>query len=107
MNTMLVAVTERTREIGLRRVVGARRRDIRNQFMIEAVVLAILGAIAGTVLGVAAAAVIARYGHWPVLVSPRVVMLACGATSLVGVAFGSLPAMRASRLDPMVALRAE
>jgi putative ABC transport system permease protein len=107
MNTMLVSVTERTREIGLRMAVGARRRDIRNQFLVEAVLLAVLGALAGTVLGVIAAAVIARYGGWPVLINPAVVLLACGCTSLVGVVFGSLPAIRASRLDPMVALRTE
>ena len=107
MNTMLVAVTERTREIGLRMAVGARRRDIRDQFLIEAVVLAVLGALAGTIVGIIAAAIVARYGGWPVLISPVVVLLACGATSLVGVLFGSLPAVRASRLDPMVALRSE
>jgi putative ABC transport system permease protein len=107
MNTMLVSVTERTREIGLRMAVGARRRDIRNQFLVESVVLAVLGALAGTLVGAAAAAVIARYGGWPVLISPAVVLLACGATSLVGVFFGSLPAIRASQLDPMVALRSE
>jgi putative ABC transport system permease protein len=107
MNTMLVSVTERTREIGLRMAVGARRRDIRNQFLVEAVLLAMLGALAGTVLGVVTAAVIARYGEWPVLISPAVVLLACGCTGLVGVVFGSLPAIRASRLDPMVALRTE
>ena len=107
MNTMLVSVTERTREIGLRMAVGARRRDIRNQFLVEAVVLAVLGALAGAIVGAVTAAVIARYGGWPVLISPAVVMLACGATSLVGVVFGSLPAVRASQLDPMVALRSE
>ena len=107
MNTMLVSVSERTREIGLRMAVGARRRDIRNQFLVEAMLLAVLGAIAGTVLGVITAAVVARYGGWPVLISPAVVLLACGCTSLVGVVFGSWPAIRASRLDPMVALRTE
>jgi putative ABC transport system permease protein len=107
MNTMLVSVAERTREIGLRMAVGARRRDIRNQFLVEAVLLAVLGALAGTVLGVITAAVIARYGGWPVLIRPAIVLLACGSTSLVGVVFGSLPAIRASRLDPMVALRTE
>jgi putative ABC transport system permease protein len=107
MNTMLVSVTERTREIGLRMAVGARRRDIRNQFLFEAVLLAVAGAVAGTVAGAVTAAVIARYGGWPVLISPTLVLLACCATGMVGIIFGSLPAMRASRLDPMVALRAE
>jgi putative ABC transport system permease protein len=107
MNTMLVSVTERTREIGLRMAVGARRRDIRNQFLIEAVSLAVAGAVAGTILGAVTAAVIARYGGWPVFISPAVVLLASAVTSLVGVAFGSLPAIRASRLDPIVALRTE
>ncbi|HEX9461393.1 MAG TPA: ABC transporter permease [Alphaproteobacteria bacterium] len=107
MNTMLVSVTERTREIGLRMAVGARRRDIRNQFLIEAVALAVLGAVAGTIIGAITAAIIARYGGWPVLISPSVVLLASLVTGLVGVAFGSLPAFRASRLDPMVALRTE
>jgi putative ABC transport system permease protein len=107
MNTMLVSVTERTREIGLRMAVGARRRDIRDQFLLEAVVLALLGALAGTVLGALTAVLVARYGGWPVLINPAIVLLACGCTGLVGVAFGSLPAIRASRLDPMVALRTE
>jgi putative ABC transport system permease protein len=107
MNTMLVSVTERTREIGIRMAVGARRRDIRNQFLIESMVLAVLGALAGTIVGSVTAVVIARYGGWPVLIDPAVVLLACVTTSLVGVLFGSLPAVRASRLDPMVALRSE
>jgi putative ABC transport system permease protein len=87
--------------------VGARRRDIRNQFLIEAVALAVLGAVAGTIIGAITAAIIARYGGWPVLISPAVVLLASLVTGLVGVAFGSLPAFRASRLDPMIALRTE
>jgi putative ABC transport system permease protein len=107
MNTMLVSVTERTREIGLRMAVGARRRDILNQFLFEAVLLAVLGAFAGVLVGTITATVIARYGGWPVLISPALVLLACGATGLVGIIFGALPAIRASQLDPMVALRAE
>jgi putative ABC transport system permease protein len=107
MNTMLVSVTERTREIGLRMAVGARRRDILFQFLFEAVVLAVLGAFNGTIAGATTATVIARYGGWPVLISPAIILLACGATSLIGLIFGSLPAIRASQLDPMVALRTE
>jgi putative ABC transport system permease protein len=87
--------------------VGARRRDIRDQFLVEAVLLAALGALKGTLVGVLSATAIARYGGWPVFISPTIVLLACGCTGLVGVAFGSLPAIRASRLDPMVALRTE
>jgi len=107
MNTMLVSVTERTREIGLRMAVGARRRDIRNQFLVEAALLALLGAIAGTVIGVVTAAGFAHYAGWAVLINPAVVMLACGCTGVVGIVFGLMPAIRASRLDPMVALRTE
>ena len=107
MNTMLVSVTERTREIGLRLAVGARRRDIRNQFLIEAVAMALLGGILGTAAGSVTAALIAVYGGWPVLISPAAAVLACAFTSFVGVIFGLLPAHRASNLDPMVALRFE
>jgi putative ABC transport system permease protein len=107
MNIMLVSVTERTREIGLRMAVGARRRDIRNQFLIEATTLALVGGVVGALLGGAAAAVIARYAQWPVLISPELILLAFGFAGGVGVSFGFYPALRASRLDPIVALRSE
>jgi putative ABC transport system permease protein len=107
MNIMLVSVTERTREIGLRMAVGARRRDIRRQFLIEAVTLAIVGGVIGAVVGSAAAGVIAWQAQWPVLISPWGIVLACGFSAFVGVAFGLYPAYRASRLDPMIALRYE
>jgi putative ABC transport system permease protein len=107
MNIMLVSVTERTREIGLRMAVGARRRDIRRQFLIEAVTLAIVGGAIGAVVGSAAAGVIAWQAQWPVLISPWGIVLACGFSAFVGVAFGLYPAYRASRLDPMIALRYE
>jgi putative ABC transport system permease protein len=107
MNTMLVSVAERTREIGLRMAVGARRRDIRNQFLVEAVALALIGGVLGVAIGSAAAFGIARYGAWPIIITPEVVLLACGFTGLVGVMFGLFPAYRASRLDPMIALRCE
>ncbi len=107
MNIMLVSISERTREIGLRMAVGARRRDIRRQFLIEAIVLAVIGGAIGVALGSAAAVVVALYSGWPVLISPWVVILACGFSTAVGLLFGAYPASRAARMDPMVALRYE
>ncbi len=107
MNIMLVSVTERTREIGLCMAVGARRRDIRQQFLIEAMALALMGGLVGAVAGAAAAAFIAWYANWPVLISWWTVMLACGFAGVVGIGFGVYPAYRASQLDPMAALRFE
>lgn len=107
MNIMLVSVTERTREIGLRMAVGARRRDIRRQFLIEAVTLALVGGLIGAAIGSAGAVAIAWQADWPILISPWAILLACGFSGLVGVVFGFYPAYRASRLDPMVALRFE
>ena len=107
MNIMLVSVTERTREIGLRLAVGARRRDIRRQFLIEALTLASIGGLVGALLGAAAAAAIALQAGWPVLISPWAIGVACGFAGFVGVSFGLYPAQRAARLDPIVALRFE
>jgi putative ABC transport system permease protein len=107
MNIMLVSVTERTREIGLRMAVGARRRDIRRQFLIEAVTLALAGGLVGTFVGALAAAAIAWKAGWPVLISPWAIVLACGFAALVGISFGLYPAHRAAQLDPIVALRFE
>jgi putative ABC transport system permease protein len=107
MNIMLVSVTERTREIGLRMAVGARRRDIRRQFLIEAMTLALAGGLVGACLGAIAAAVIAWKAGWPILISPWAVVLACGFAGFVGISFGLYPAHRAARLDPIVALRFE
>jgi len=107
MNIMLVSVTERTREIGLRMAVGARRRDIRWQFLIEAILLSVAGGLIGSLLGALGAISIAWQAEWPVLISPWAVVLACGFSGLVGMAFGFYPAYRASRLDPMIALRYE
>jgi putative ABC transport system permease protein len=107
MNIMLVSVTERTREIGLRMAVGASRRDIRWQFLIEALILALMGGLVGAVLGAAAAVAIAWKADWPILISPWAIILACGFAGFIGISFGLYPAHRAARLDPMVALRFE
>ncbi|HEY7127593.1 MAG TPA: ABC transporter permease [Ktedonobacterales bacterium] len=107
MNIMLVSVTERTREIGIRSALGARRRDILSQFMIEAVVLSAAGGLIGIGLGVIAAIQVSKLGNLPELISPLSVMLAFGFSALIGILFGFYPAWRASRLDPIVALRVE
>src|SRR5262249_55734413 len=107
MNIMLVSVTERTREIGIRMAVGATPGDVLVQFLIEAVVLALLGGVIGTLLGVAAAVGPARAAGWPAIVSPTIILLAFGVTTAVGIFFGYYPAWKASRLDPIEALRYE
>jgi putative ABC transport system permease protein len=107
MNIMLVSVTERTKEIGLRMAVGARRRDIRRQFLIEAVTLSVAGGLIGAVVGIAGAVSIAWQAQWAILISPWAIVIACSFAALVGVTFGFYPAYRASRLDPIVALRYE
>jgi putative ABC transport system permease protein len=107
MNITLLSVTERTREIGLRLAVGARGRDVMRQFLIEAVTISLAGGVAGIVVGVIAAALIARTLNWATVVSPLSVLLAFGVAGAVGVFFGWYPAKRASQLDPIVALRRE
>jgi ABC-type antimicrobial peptide transport system permease subunit len=107
MNITLLSVTERTREIGLRLAVGARSRDVMKQFLIEAVTISLAGGVAGIILGIIAAALIARTLNWATVVSPLSVLLAFGVAGAVGVFFGWYPAKRASLLDPIVALRRE
>jgi putative ABC transport system permease protein len=107
MNIMLVSVTERTREIGLRLAVGARPRDIRAQFLIEATTLATIGGAIGIGIGIGAAHAIARAAGWPSLISPDAVLIAVVFSALVGIFFGFYPAQRAARLDPIEALRRE
>jgi putative ABC transport system permease protein len=105
MNIMLVSVTERTREIGLRLAVGARKWDILRQFLLEAAGLAVIGGAVGVLIGVGAAYLISNAAGWPLLVEPGAVLLAVVFSGLVGIFFGWYPAMRASRLDPIEALR--
>ncbi len=107
MNIMLVSVTERTREIGVRRALGARRSDIRTQFLIESSMISGLGGGFGIVLGVIAARLIARFAGWPTLVQPQIVLAAVVFAGIIGVFFGFYPAAKAARLDPIEALRYE
>ncbi len=107
MNIMLVSVTERTREIGIRVAVGAKRGDIRTQFLVEAVTLSLAGGIAGILLGVSASILVSFIAKWSTLVSPIAIFLAFGFSALVGMFFGWYPANKAASLDPIVALRYE
>jgi putative ABC transport system permease protein len=107
MNIMLVSVTERTREIGLRMAVGARTRDILGQFLVEAVTLSLIGGLAGIALGVAAAFAIAEFAQWRILLSVQSVLLAATFAGAIGVLFGLYPARKAARLNPVEALRYE
>jgi putative ABC transport system permease protein len=107
MNIMLVSVTERTREIGIRMAVGAHGRDILLQFLIEAITLSSLGGVIGIVLGVGSAKLLSAIAGWPTLVSVTSVVLAFLFSAAVGVFFGFYPARKASNLDPIDALRYE
>ncbi len=107
MNIMLVSVTERTREIGLRLAVGARSRDILGQFLIEATTLALVGGILGILAGVGGSALIALLFKWFILITPASLALAFGASALIGILFGYFPARKAAYLDPIEALRYE
>ena len=107
MNIMLVSVTERTREIGLRMAVGARTRDILGQFLVEAVTLSLIGGLVGVGLGTAAAYTVAQFAGWRIVLAPEAVLLAVAFAFAIGVFFGFYPARKASRLNPVEALRFE
>jgi putative ABC transport system permease protein len=107
MNIMLVSVTERTREVGLRMAVGARRIDILVQFVTEAMAVSLIGGAIGVALGLGGLLTAARFGDWPVVISPFSAVIAMGFAALIGIFFGYYPAHKASRLDPIVALRRE
>lgn len=106
MNIMLVSVTERRREIGLRMAIGARRRDVRRQFLIEALILSLIGGLLGAMLGTLAAWVVAALAGWEFFVTAPVLLLGFGVSAAIGVFFGFYPAAQAANVDPIVALRA-
>jgi len=107
MNIMLVSVTERTREIGLRMAVGARTRDILGQFLVEAVTLSLIGGLIGVGLGMGTALAIAEFAGWRISISPQAIALAVAFAFVIGVFFGFYPARKAARLNPVEALRFE
>ena len=107
MNIMLVSVTERTREIGIRMAIGARRRDIRDQFLIEALTLSVLGGVIGILVGLGLGLGLTRRFSVPFTLNPLPILLAFGVAAVIGVGFGFYPAVRAARLDPIEALRTE
>jgi putative ABC transport system permease protein len=107
MNIMLVSVTERTREIGLRMAVGARGRDILTQFLVEAVTLSLIGGLVGILLGIGAAKLIGGLAEWRIELSVTAILLAAGFAAVIGIFFGFYPARKAARLSPIEALRYE
>jgi putative ABC transport system permease protein len=107
MNIMLVSVTERTREIGIRMAIGAREGDVRTQFLAEAIVLSVLGGLAGVAAGAVATGVLGRVLEWPMALAARPIVISIGVSAVIGIAFGFFPARRAARLDPIDALRHE
>lgn len=104
---MVISVRERTREIGVRRAVGARRRDVLLQFILEATSLSVVGGLLGSVVGITGGLILGQATGWPTAISPLAILLAFGVAAAVGVFFGAYPARRAARLDPIEALRAE
>lgn len=107
MNIMLVSVTERTREIGLLKAIGAKEKDILTQFLVEAVVMTLTGGVVGIILGISGAFVVSQFAHIPFVVSIPAIAIAVGVSTLVGIIFGLYPARRAAKLSPIDALRYE
>ncbi len=107
MNIMLLSVTERTREIGIRRATGARARDVRTQFVLEAVALSLSGGVLGIVVGLVGALAFSRWVHWSTSISPVAILLSVGMAAAVGIFFGWYPAKQAAALDPIQSLRYE
>jgi len=107
MNIMLVSVTERTREIGIRMSIGARSRDILTQFLIEALVLSLLGGVIGIILGTTGSSIISKIAKWPTIVTPFSIILSFGFSIAIGIFFGFYPARKAAMLNPIDALRYE
>jgi putative ABC transport system permease protein len=107
MNIMLVSVTERTREIGIRLAVGAHGRDVLTQFLVEAIILSVMGGLLGVALGIGAANLIGNRNQWPIEISTFWAMLSVGISAAIGIAFGFFPAYKAAQLDPIEALRYE
>ena len=107
MNIMLVSVTERTREIGIRMAIGARGRDVLTQFLVESIVMSVLGGLIGVGIGFAGASVLGQFTGWNTVISPETVMVALVFSAGVGIFFGFHPARKAAALNPIEALRYE
>ena len=107
MNVMLVSVSERRREIGIRRALGAKRGDIRQQFLIESVILSLIGGLLGVFMGIGSSWVISHFAQWQYELSLGAILLGVGVSSVIGVFFGFYPARQASQLDPIIALRSD
>ena len=107
MNIMLVSVTERTREIGIRMAIGARGRHVLLQFLFEAVTLSVLGGLIGVLFGVGVAKGFERFAKWPMVISPTAIVVAFAVSVTIGIFFGFYPARKAAKLDPIDALRYE